>query len=64
MITQPKQPEVIYPTRPPAITQAKRLETRKGRPHYVTIGLWGVYTITDQLPLLGMWWTTDGVRHG
>lgn len=64
MTPQPKQPEVIYASRRPAMTQAKRRQTRTGRPHYVVRGATGCYAITDRMPLLGMWWTTDGMRHG
>jgi hypothetical protein len=53
-----------YAMRRPALTQAKRLETRTGRPHYVSRIFPDGYTVTDRMPLVGTWWSSDGVRHG
>lgn len=42
---------------------AQRLEARGGRPWYaVRVG--GLFVLQRRMPLIGEWWSSDGIRHG
>lgn len=57
-------PTPIYELRKPALECAKLTERETGKPHYVVRCFPDVYEVTDRMPLLGTWWTSDGIRHG
>jgi hypothetical protein len=42
---------------------ARRAEAQTGRPQYV-VKAGALWIITERMPLLGTWYTSDGVRHG
>ena len=48
-----------------ALKKAQRHEKETGRPHYVvhTEGNVANATVTDRMPMLGTWYTSDGIRH-
>lgn len=53
----------LHTSREVALSQAWALERRTGTPRYVVKTVDG-YEVTDRMPLLGTWWTADGIRHG
>lgn len=59
-----------YDTLDEALTEAKRREGSDevagltGKPQYVALCHDGTHVVTSALPLLGTWWTSDGLQHG
>ena len=59
-----KEPNV-FEVRIAAQIEARRRETDTGKPWYVVALLPpDGYEITDQMPFVGTWWTSDDIRHG
>lgn len=53
------------PQQPPkhTINLAKRREEKTGkRQHIIRVG--NLFVIEERMPLIGEWYTSDGVRHG
>lgn len=46
------------------IDEARKIETDTGKPQYVIVCFDGEIVIEDSMPMLGEWYTADGIRHG
>ena len=53
----------MYDTKNAALYEAKKRETG-GAPQYVVKWFDGRWSVTNEMPLMGEWYTTDGIRHG
>ena len=51
-------------TKEAAIYHAARKEAQTRRTHYVMHCTSGGWLVTERMPLLGEWYTSDGIRHG
>ena len=47
-----------------ALAEAKLLERETGAPHYVVRCHDRTYVVTPRAPLIGAWWSSDGIKHG
>lgn len=53
-----------------AIHEAKHRERTNHKPHYIvrcvvnTKPHIAIYNVTSRMPLLGEWYTSDGIQHG
>ena len=47
-----------------ALELAARCEHRTGGPAYVVVTHTGNLEITSRMPLLGEWYSSDGIKHG
>ena len=56
----------IYDSPKPArhtLELAKRREAETGKAQYV-VRAGDIFIIEERMPMLGLWYTADGVRHG
>ena len=56
-----------HATRSAALCAARVYQSGTGEPHYVVRTddwLTSGWTVTRRMPMLGVWYTSDGVRHG
>ena len=53
------------PPPPQMLEEARALQERDGKPRYVVRSIVPPeWVIEDRMPLLGEWYTSDGIRHG
>ena len=52
-----------YPFPRHTLELARKREAETGKPQYL-VRQGELYVITDRMPMIGEWWTTDGIRHG
>ena len=61
-------PYTSAPARPPQHTMelAQRIERETGRPRYLVRNVpnGGLFVIQERMPMMGEWFTSDGIRHG
>ena len=55
---------VLYAIKMDAMHDAQAREKQTGQPHYVARWASGEWEVTDRMPLMGEWYSTDGIRHG
>ena len=47
------------------VLEASRLEKLSGMPRYIAFSVPDKrYFITDKMPMMGEWYTTDAIKHG
>ena len=66
MTTIPLRPNELcrYDSKLAAVAAARANEKRTGQPHYVLRFVPNAWTVATTMPLLGEWYSTDGIRHG
>ena len=47
-----------------ALHEARRRERSSEQRHYVGRTFEGTWWVTSEMPLLGEWYDSDGIRHG
>ena len=53
-----------YDTKSCAVHAAKQLENGSGQSFFVQKCFDGSYVIVSKMPLMGEWYTSDGIQHG
>ena len=57
--------EPTFATLPEALERAKADASTAGGDRYVLLTVVpGGYTVLRDMPMMGQWWTADGIRHG
>lgn len=47
-----------------ALANARRAERETDRAHYVVQWHDGRFSVTDRMPIIGVWFDSDGIKHG